>query len=569
MSEVDNSYKKERQFLRHAKVVIKNFKKEVKTTIGNEFEIEFNYFKTIDQTQEDDSGTITIYGLTDDTIALIEEEGGEVWFDCGYEQSFIGTLFIAHISRVYTQVNNNITATTLECSANLLTHFFSGFAISDESTPLPLIDLLSNLGTSLGYPATVFSYDNVPESKLSEVGKFVNTYKTDSYNIGDLRTILEYVTDYYGLNFSRALVDDVDSAVFSFSDLGLKKTLKAIDTGYVGLDVLSTETQNLLATFTKTIVSPESLTSGFVLTRDTGLIESQNEYQIVTSFLDQKLNANERETAESVYKRNNPQEEPKGKDDIGSYTESGDGYVSNSVLSGLTIKGGVGGQATGGGQVRGYTADFARIVSATVGSDLIQFTGFNDIHHIGKNSRHNKGQAFDLTIKSGNAGAPNQKSRILQAAKENGYNVAVLDEYNFPSPNATGGHLHVSVYGRSDKQISDTDVDGKEEKSFESQSEADFYGRVSIEINRRYHRIKALLNPSVKPQSIIFTEDKNSDSGDYLIHRVRHASYSGNNKRGEWAMELYCEDTETERVSGTKVESTPISTDLADTSVTN
>ena len=34
-------------------------------------------------------------------------------------------------------------------------------------------------------------------------------------------------------------------------------------------------------------------------------------------------------------------------------------------------------------------------------------------------------------------------------------------------------------------------------------------------------------------------------------------------------MTLYCEDTETERVSGTKVESTPISTDLADASVTN
>ena len=48
------------------------------------------------------------------------------------------------------------------------------------------------------------------------------------------------------------------------------------------------------------------------------------------------------------------------------------------MLEGLVIKGGVGGQATGGGQVKGYTADFAKIVSDVVGNDLIRFTGFND-----------------------------------------------------------------------------------------------------------------------------------------------------------------------------------------------
>ena len=37
-----------------------------------------------------------------------------------------------------------------------------------------------------------------------------------------------------------------------------------------------------------------------------------------------------------------------------SFNDSGDGYVSNSTLEGLVIKGGVGGQATGGGQVRVY-----------------------------------------------------------------------------------------------------------------------------------------------------------------------------------------------------------------------
>lgn len=577
MSETNASeLSKERQFLRNARVIIKNFKKEEKIIFGNEFEIEFEYFKTIDQTKEDDSGSVTIYGLSDETIALLEEEGGEIWLDCGYEQSYVGNLFIAYISRVYTQVSNNITATTLECSANLLTHFFSGYAVSDESSTVTLMGLLENLSKSLGYPAGVFLYDNIPEDKREDVAKFVSTYKTNSYNIGSLRAIIDEVTDYYGLNFSRQLVDDVDSAVFTFTDLGLKKALKKIEQGYPAIDVFSTENRAYYTAFHKTLTAIEELRSGFVLTKDTGLIESQAEYQIVTAFLDQQLSANEIETAESFYKRNNvvdktpddeanePTENTDTISTISSYSNSGEGFVSNSTLSGLTIKGGIGGQATYGGKVRGYTADFAKVVSDVVGSDLIRFTGFNDKFHVGKSSNHNQGQAFDLTIRSAHAGAPNQKRRIEDAARKQGFRITVLDEYNKPSSKATAPHLHVSVYGRTganNSPVSDN-IDTDKRKN---QDGKDNYGRTTIEVNRRYNRIVALLNPAVKPQSLIFTKDKNSE--DYLIHRVRHASFKGNNKRGEWTMTLYCEDTETGRITGNKVETTPVSTDLADTSV--
>ena len=79
MSEVNPSGRKTQvysdvfQFLRYCEVVVKDFKKETKITIGNDFEIEFEYFKTLDQTKEDDSGKVTIYGLTRETIALLEE----------------------------------------------------------------------------------------------------------------------------------------------------------------------------------------------------------------------------------------------------------------------------------------------------------------------------------------------------------------------------------------------------------------------------------------------------------------------------------------------------------------
>ena len=87
-------YGDKNQFLRFSEATIKNFKREDKIVIGNEFEMEFNYFKTLDQTKEDDSGSVTIYGLTDETIALLEEEGGEIWFKCGYELGVIENLLI-------------------------------------------------------------------------------------------------------------------------------------------------------------------------------------------------------------------------------------------------------------------------------------------------------------------------------------------------------------------------------------------------------------------------------------------------------------------------------------------
>ena len=46
---------KNRQFGRFAEIEIRDFNKELKTIIGNEFEIEFEYFKSLDQTQDDDS----------------------------------------------------------------------------------------------------------------------------------------------------------------------------------------------------------------------------------------------------------------------------------------------------------------------------------------------------------------------------------------------------------------------------------------------------------------------------------------------------------------------------------
>ncbi len=125
----------------------------------------------------------------------------------------------------------------------------------------------------------------------------------------------------------------------------------------------------------------------------------------------------------------------------------GDTLVSNTNLKGLPLKGGIGGQATAGGMIKGYTAEFAQAAYAGMGSDVKYFSGFNDKFHAGTNSKHATGSAFDLVLKDPSK-AKKAAAALREYADQYGYSIKVLDEYANPSKNATGGHLHVSVLGR-------------------------------------------------------------------------------------------------------------------------
>lgn len=129
-----------------------------------------------------------------------------------------------------------------------------------------------------------------------------------------------------------------------------------------------------------------------------------------------------------------------------SLKELGSAYVSNTALSGLKLKSN---EAIAGGKARGYTAEFAEITQSLVGDNLKYFSAINDTYHKGTSSKHASGQAFDVVLKDAKK-AKEAVAQIKAAAKEYGYQIKVLDEYASPSKNATGGHLHVSVYGQTD-----------------------------------------------------------------------------------------------------------------------
>lgn len=123
--------------------------------------------------------------------------------------------------------------------------------------------------------------------------------------------------------------------------------------------------------------------------------------------------------------------------------ESLNKLVGASALSGLRIKSS---EAFAGGQVRGYTANFAQLAQKQLGADLNRFTAFNDLYHKGTNSKHATGNAFDFTIADASKSAQ-AVAQLESVAKRYGYVVKILDEYKQKSARATGGHLHVSVLG--------------------------------------------------------------------------------------------------------------------------
>lgn len=136
-------------------------------------------------------------------------------------------------------------------------------------------------------------------------------------------------------------------------------------------------------------------------------------------------------------------ENAKAKEKAAKEQENLNKMVGASALSGLRIKSS---EAFAGGQVRGYTANFAQMAQKSLGSDLSRFTAFNDLYHKGTNSKHATGNAFDFTIADASKSTQAVK-QLEDIAKRYGYVVNILDEYKQKSARATGGHLHVSVLG--------------------------------------------------------------------------------------------------------------------------
>jgi hypothetical protein len=84
-----------------------------------------------------------------------------------------------------------------------------------------------------------------------------------------------------------------------------------------------------------------------------------------------------------------------------------------------------------------------------------QVTSFNDNLHARSRSAHADNRAFDVNIKD-----PSQSAAVADEIRAElrrmGITGRVIDEYKNPSPNATGGHIHVQTDRRVDVRIFDS-----------------------------------------------------------------------------------------------------------------
>jgi hypothetical protein len=118
--------------------------------------------------------------------------------------------------------------------------------------------------------------------------------------------------------------------------------------------------------------------------------------------------------------------------------------------SGLNIKQGA--MKEGGTVSENVNAGANRIMKSTQlgnSSKPDQITSLNDDYH--KEFEHPKGNAFDFTV-MGDKPSKKEGLAIIKQIMDSDSNVSnVIDEYNNPSKNSTGGHFHVEY--KSDKEF--------------------------------------------------------------------------------------------------------------------
>lgn len=295
------------QFGRYAEIEVRNFLTGEKITIPNDFEIDFQFFKSIDEVDSASVGRIQIYGLTHATYQRMYSDGGEVSLRCGYENSEIKTLFIADILRMSQVHQNSTTVTTIECSANVLNYFFGGY-MSAGFRDASLVEVISNVCTQMKV-GFALGLHNVPPDMIPLYEEYMETASMYVDFVGtpqDLLTAIAYnfdfqVTDIYNKETGNKV------KLFVQRSGGVSEVIRNIDQGYAKIDRTSEKFKQVQSdekTFNSVFITPQDeAREALVLTQDTGLKTVSMEFKIATALETQQLGANEEETQKSIEKR--------------------------------------------------------------------------------------------------------------------------------------------------------------------------------------------------------------------------------------------------------------------------
>ena len=309
MTETELTLKNEgKKFGRYCSVEVRNFVTGQKHTIGNEFNITFEFFKTIDEIDNASTGTIRISGITKETFDILKSDGGEVSLSVGYVNTEIDILFIAAITRMYLVVENGTLVTVIECSANVMNYHFSkgtGFrfvSLKDVS----LYELMHRLAKSNGANAEIY-YNNVPEQLLSQIEDFLKTRSHNLYIDGnDLKDTFRQTIKAYGIDVTTFYNEDGLMYSYSLTQDFMVYAMGEISEGYPkikkksgGISSGNTKETNQVMMTNIYQTSKELEATATVLSWNTGLISVTPEFKIATVLETKALSANESLTEKS------------------------------------------------------------------------------------------------------------------------------------------------------------------------------------------------------------------------------------------------------------------------------
>ena len=330
------------QFGRYAEVIIKDFNKNVRTVVGNDFEIEFEFFKSVDDSKQNSTGAIRIKGLSEERCEQFSESGGEVTLRCGYQDN-IETLFVAYIMRMYKEIRDNTTVMTIECSMNVQEFFYSsGFETIINANGLgyraPLNVMIKNYAEKLGYVRVDFHTDGTftkeEQTQVNEIyNKGIVSFQFEGTSNGQLNGICE------SIHVSRTNLPTDDGLVLQL--VAKQGFLDVLGEAEMISDEESKKYYKDYVDFRGMYQATQS--DGFgtltTLSTTTGFLSTQVEYKIAKAYRDQELMSDSEETLQSKEKTAKFYEnEKKRKADGKKELKSTKGFKAKTVRNEIQVR---------------------------------------------------------------------------------------------------------------------------------------------------------------------------------------------------------------------------------------
>lgn len=290
------------QFGRVLEVRVKNFKQNVEVIFKNDFDIDCEFYKTIDETKEASTGKVTIMNITDETFNKINLAGCELEFLFGYSTIGLERLFLAYVISVDRIVDNSgNVATVFTVSVNFKEYYFTPVSFSARN--VSLLDVLDSLQTQSGLRFE-FDLGNIPQEYKQVVYQYLDTAVTSSRTFaGNLKQIVTAICNAHGLTCRGETSDGgqtFSTLTFSIND---KYVSRYIDQATEPYTVVSTKNQRVEESFLKADDENKTVT---IFNYETGLLQSpQTEYKLYRVPEDWALQDTDQQTFESQVRQKN------------------------------------------------------------------------------------------------------------------------------------------------------------------------------------------------------------------------------------------------------------------------